>query len=306
MGWRVVDCTNLQGSVRSERGAIVVSTNDGVEVRFPVEELAVVLFGVNTRFTSGTIHRLIGAGVTVLFCDWRGVPQGGAYEWSDHTRVGARQLAQAASTAPKKKSLWAGLIRAKINAQVTVLDWAGAPESKLLKSLARDVRSGDPGNVEGHAARVYWSALFPGEEFVREPGSGFGRNACLDYGYMIVRGFGIRAVLAAGLNPALGVFHKGRSNPFNLVDDLIEPFRPVIDAAVLELSEDATPHQPETKRALVEAATTTYDAAGLTVPTVFEKLAQSVGRYFEGEISRVAVPKWIGPSLALQSSADDG
>jgi CRISP-associated protein Cas1 len=97
------------------------------------------------------------------------------------------------------------------------------------------VRSGDPSNIEAQAAKHYWRSLF-GKGFARDP-DGDGLNSLLNYGYAVLRAATARAVVATGLHPSLGVFHRNPRNSFQLVDDLMEPYRPVIDGAVHELWE---------------------------------------------------------------------
>ncbi len=106
----------------------------------------------------------------------------------------------------------------------------------------------------------------------------------------------MRAVLAAGLAPALGVFHRGRGNAFALADDLIEPFRPAIDEVALQLPPTASPSDRPVKQLLVAAASQRFDRDGHGIPTVAEALAQSFGRYVEGDIERLNVLSWQGPS----------
>jgi CRISPR-associated protein Cas1 len=118
---------------------------------------------------------------------------------------------------------------------------------------------------------------------------------------MVLRGIGIRAVLGAGLSPVLGLFHHGRSNAFNLVDDLIEPFRPAIDWSVAQLDADMSPAHPSVKAALVAAANQPFSSDGSTVPTTLLDLAQRLGRYFEGDIDQLAVPSWSGPASTEKS-----
>lgn len=298
--WRVIDLTQLEGEIRSERGAISI-VRDGVEVaRLPVAELAVVLIGQKVRFHAGAMHRLVSADVAVLFCDWRGVPESGAYAWSDHGRVGARHRAQADVSLPRQKNAWGRLIKAKVRGQSRVLCNLGLSGAGELASLSEQVRSGDPANIEARAARIYW-ASYLGRGEKRSPGAGalFGPNACLDYGYAVLRGHGVRAVLAAGLSPALGLFHRGRSNMFNLVDDLIEPFRPCIDEAAWQLGPTASPSDKAAKKLLVEAASHPFTPDGLTVPSVLTDLAQQLGRYFEGDVDKLDVPAWVGPITAV-------
>ncbi|MBF1736405.1 MAG: type II CRISPR-associated endonuclease Cas1, partial [Trueperella pyogenes] len=225
------------------------------------------------------------------------IPEGGCYSWSDHGRVAARHRAQAEVSLPRKKNAWARLIRAKIEGQASVLKNLKIRGSGELLALADQVRSGDPGNVEAQAARLYWSRAL-GKGVGRQPAAGqlIGANACLDYGYSVLRGHLMRAVLAAGLAPALGVFHRGRGNAFALADDLIEPFRPAIDEVALQLPPTASPSDRPVKQLLVSAASQRFDGDGHGIPAVAEALAQSFGQYVEGDVDRLNVLSWQGPS----------
>ncbi len=301
--WRVVDCSAAEGQLRSARGQLVIHRDaDGIETPVPVQDLGVLLVGPKMRLSAGAMHRALDAGVAVLFTDWRGVPEGGAYDWTSHTRVGARQLAQVSVSLPRRKNAWGRIVRAKIFGQAHNLAARAPGQAAELRSLARAVRSGDPENTEARAARIYWSALFD-QDFVRMPREGTGWNSCLDYGYGVLRGLGIKAVLAAGLIPAIGLFHRGRSNAFNLVDDLIEPYRPAIDDTVVGLSASASVADPATKQALVAAATQRFEDDGAGIGTSLVRLAQQLGRYCEGDIARLPVPAWQGP---VGEGEDDG
>lgn len=254
-----------------------------------------VLIGSRTSITATALHYLTKHDVVTLAVDWRSVPFAGIYPWGDHGRVAARHLAQAALSKPRRKNAWMQLVKAKILGQAATLDpvnWRGADR---LRELAKSVRSGDPANTEGTAARIYWGRLFPRQSgFMRRPESGDNLNGMLNYGYTVLRGYAIRAVVAAGLSPPLGVFHRGRANYFNLVDDLIEPFRPAVDWVVAELGIEADLESQEVRHTLVAAATQPFGDAGYGIPTVLESLAQSFGRYVEGEVARLKVPIWEG------------
>lgn len=295
--WRVVDLCTFEGNLRAVRGGVEVCPEEGVSTVLPVAELAVVLIGMKVNLSAAVLHRLSEADVAVLFCDWRGIPEGGCYSWSDHGRVAARHRAQAEVSVPRKKNAWARLVRAKIEGQASVLENLKIRGSGELLALADQVRSGDPGNVEAQAARLYWSRTL-GRGVGRQPAAGqlIGANACLDYGYAVLRGHLMRAVLAAGLAPALGVFHRGRGNAFALADDLIEPFRPAIDEVALPLPATASPSDRGVKQLLVAAASQRFDVDGHGIPAVAEALAQSFGRYIEGDIDRLQVVSWQGPS----------
>ena len=295
--WRVIDLCGFEGELRSRRGGVEVCPGEGMPTTIPVAEVAVILVGMRVALSGAVLHRLAEADVAVLFCDWRGIPEGGCYSWSDHGRVAARHRAQAEVSLPRKKNAWARLVRAKIEGQASVLENLKIRGSGELLALADQVRSGDPGNVEAQAARLYWLRAL-GKGVGRQPAAGqlIGANACLDYGYSVLRGHLMRAVLTAGLAPALGVFHRGRGNAFALADDLIEPFRPAIDEVALQLPPTASPSDRPVKQLLVAAASQRFDGDGHGIPAVAEALAQSFGRYVEGDIDRLNVLSWQGPS----------
>ena len=133
---------------------------------------------------------------------------------------------QAAISEPKRKRAWQKIVQAKIENQAQLLKNIGV-KSHSLTRLIRKVKSGDPENVEAQAARFYWQKLF-GDGFRRnrrDPGL----NAALNYVYTVVRACVARGVSSAGLHPSFSLHHKNPQNPLNLVDDLIEPFRPIAD-----------------------------------------------------------------------------
>lgn len=131
--------------------------------------------------------------------------------------------------------------------------------------MIKEVRSNDTTNVEAQAARVYWQALFPpkGEfKFKRSPGERKPPNAFLDYGYTVLRAAIARALVGAGLMPAIGVHHSNRSNAFCLADDLIEPLRPMIDRRVGELIQSGNKYlDQQTKACLLLTLTATVTIA---------------------------------------------
>lgn len=291
--WQVADFSAFSGEITSGKGKITVRSEQGVQ-EVPVADLAMVLVGVNTKLTSGVLHRLLGKDISVLFCDWRGVPIGGAYPWANHSRVGARQIAQADLSMPRKKNAWARVVKAKVLGQARVLEKLDLLGYKQLVNFSRQIKSGDSTNIEARAAKFYWSCLF-GANFRRFPQLQLGDvNSFLDYGYAVLRGHAMNAALSAGLAPALGIFHHGRSNPFNLVDDLIEPFRPAIDYQVASFPAGATLQDPEVKKALVAATGSIFSAQRLSVPAEMQALAQRFGRYCENEEKNFIVHHWVG------------
>ncbi|MCL2803899.1 MAG: type II CRISPR-associated endonuclease Cas1 [Micrococcales bacterium] len=290
-GWRVLDCTAARGAIDADRGLITIATADGQVDRVPVDDLAILLLGTGFTITSGAMHRLAGYDAVVVLCDWAGNPKSVMTPWSSHSRIAQRQIAQAGLSPADRAETWGRLVRAKIVGQAATLGTTKPRFASRLEGMAQDVRPGDPNNTEGAAARFYWSHLWA-KDFRRDTDGGDRINALLNYGYGILRGHGIRAVLGAGLIGAVGVAHSHRANPFNLVADLMEPFRPAIDFAVVHLPPYSSLKKVETKALLAEACFNAFTPGGPSVAAEFESLAQRFGRFAEGEADQLDVTAW--------------
>lgn len=178
------------------------------------------------------------------------------------------------------KRLWADIVRAKIRRQGWALARAGQPSGAFAR-LARLVRAGDPDNLEAQAARRYWPLLF-GSEFRRDA-DGSGVNALLNYGYAVLRSATARAIAAAGLHPGLGIFHRHPQNAMPLADDLMEPFRPLFDLSVRELTdtgvlEVTSEAKRELAAVLLHEEQTTFGSTPLS--TCLIRLAASLAESF--------------------------
>ena len=148
--WRVIDCTDLDGSISYERGRMRVVKNDTGEcVDVPLAQIAVVLLGLHVRCSAAVLHEMARYGVSVMLCDWRGVPDAALHAWTDMpTTVTTRQLAQSNMSLPRKKSAWARIVQMKIRGQAACLDSSKLEGGGLLRGIAASVRSGDPSNCE--------------------------------------------------------------------------------------------------------------------------------------------------------------
>src|SRR5690606_38070558 len=136
---------------------------------------------------------------------------------------------------PLAKQVWANIVRRKVENQARCLDLTNRKGSERLYSYSRRVRSGDPENLEGQAAAEYFRRLI-GTSFTRKQESW--TNSALDYGYAVLRGGIARGLVAHGFHPGIGIFHDSEQNAFNLADDVIEPFRPIVDLFVAVKSPD--------------------------------------------------------------------
>ena len=151
-------------------------------------------------------------GCILVVCDEFHIPSGYLSPLEGHSTQGERTREQVVASIPTKKSIWKQLVKSKILNQAAVLKSRGIEEHQRLLNLADEVRSGDPDNREGIAARIYWSALL-GEEFIRER-DGVPPNALFNYAYAILRASVTRSIIASGLSPKLGVQHQNKYNPF--------------------------------------------------------------------------------------------
>ncbi|MCX7492877.1 type II CRISPR-associated endonuclease Cas1 [Corynebacterium sp. P6129] len=304
-GWRILDFTQFEGSICYRRGRLIVQKDGESEnVSVPLTQVAVILIGNQTSISGAVLTKLSEYDIALLVSNWRNIPLAGVMPWREHTRIGARQRAQSELSLPRRKSAWSRIVRAKILGQAATIAAFSSAASAELFELAKTVRSGDPENIEAQAARRYWHAISQQHKgFRREPGGGGGGlNSCLDYAYTVLRGHGIRAAVSAGLSGTLAVFHRGRDNPFALVDDLIEPFRPAVDAYVLDsgVQSGIDLALPEVRGELVAAVDATFRRTGETIPTVLTSFSQEYGLYVEGQRKTLEVPVWRGDVRASE------
>lgn len=211
---------------------LVVKFEEGTRT-FACEDIGVlVLQHPAISLSAAALNALLESGAVVVICGENRLPTGMLLPTVTHTELVPRMMAQMAAPLPARKRLWQAIIKAKIAEQAVRLD---EPYRRRLMRLSQSVKSGDLENLEGQAARIYWAARFP-EQYAggdkRDPESASFFNSALNYGYAIVRAATARALISAGMQPALGVFHRGRSNPFCLADDVMEPLRPMVDDCV--------------------------------------------------------------------------
>lgn len=199
----------------------------------PIEDLGfVVLDNPRITITQALVAALMENKVAVVACDSAHMPTGLMLPLSGNTLQSKIFRAQAEISLPLKKQLWRQIVCAKIQNQRRILECEGLNPG-VLGELANAVKSGDSENCEGQAAAYYWKTLFPMlPSFVRSR-EGKPPNNLLNYGYAVLRAIVARAIVSAGLHPTLGIFHRNQYNAYCLADDLMEPYRPFVDKAVL-------------------------------------------------------------------------
>lgn len=305
---RIVEVADDRRHLFLHRGFMVVQETGGERQELgqvPLDDIAAVIANAHgLSYTNNLLVALAERGAPFVLCAANHNAVGMLLPIAGNFEQSRRIEAQIAASQPVHKRLWAAVVRAKLEQQAAALEAAGAPSAPLA-ALVRKVKSGDPENMEAQGARRYWGLLF-GKDFRRDQ-QGDGLNALLNYGYTILRSAMARAIIAAGLHPSIGLHHSHDNNAMRLVDDLMEPFRPVADLKVWQLWRNNEQHvTPDTKRALVH---TLYDdmqsSAGATpVMVCMQKLATSVAQAYLGQRDRLDLPL-PGLPLALASALQD-
>ena len=253
MGWRILQITK-PCKLHIQNKQFVYDPVEGDALKLPLEDISVIILeNKQISLNNALISELAENDIVLFSCNDSHLPSGVYFPFHNHSRYSETAWQQVEITAPFKKRLWQDIVKAKINNQADCLDILNRPNASKLREIAKLVQSGDSKNSEAFAANLYWKSLF--ETFNRSDESDM-RNAALNYGYAIVRGCVARSVVGAGLLPCFGLHHANKLNPFNLVDDLMEPFRPFVDYMVFKLNfEKSIELTPESKNKIVEVLT---------------------------------------------------
>lgn len=230
MSWRVIVITK-RAKLDLQLGKMVVRSDETVKI--VLSEISTILIeSTAVSLTTSLIAELAKREIKVIFCDEKRNPSCelvnyyGGHDTSNKVR---RQIAWKQST---KEAVWTEIVTEKIRKQKELLEASGKEEAALLASYLREIVWNDETNREGHAAKVYFNALF-GLDFTRTEDNFI--NAALNYGYSIILSAFTREVVVNGYITQLGLFHDNMFNQFNLASDLMEPFRILVDREVTEM-----------------------------------------------------------------------
>ncbi|UOO83179.1 type II CRISPR-associated endonuclease Cas1 [Uruburuella testudinis] len=251
MSWRSL-LIREGGKLSLQKQQMLIQQN-GQAYTVPLEDIAVIVIeSPETVLTAPLLSALALNGITLLTCDEQFLPCGQWLPYAQYHRQLKTLKLQLNASEPQKKQLWQAIVRQKICNQAQTADESGNDlAAKRLRAMAAAVKSGDTGNMEAQAAALYFQAVF-GNRFKRWQESEI--NSHLNYGYAVLRAAIARALVQYGWLPALGLFHKSELNPFNLADDFIEPYRPLVDLMVWQLHDQGrlnTELTPAAKKILV-------------------------------------------------------
>ncbi|MCK6449402.1 MAG: type II CRISPR-associated endonuclease Cas1 [Alphaproteobacteria bacterium] len=304
---RIIEIAEDGRHLAVDRGFMTVST-DGAELgRVPLDDIGAVIVNAHgCTYSNNLIVRLAERGAGVVVCGANHSPVAWLWPVVAHHAQRSRIESQIVAGKPLAKRLWQRVVQQKIRLQGATLAALGRDGAGGFDLMARRVGSGDPENMEAQAARRYWPLLF-GADFRRDREAP-GANSMLNYGYAVLRSATARAVCGAGLHPAIGISHKSEDLP--LADDLMEPFRPMVDLLVARAADMG--HESVTKEikrylASVAALDLQTERGRTPLYTCVERLAQSLAAAFASGKPDLEFPLAPLPLdlPALPASADD-
>ena len=227
MGWRIVHV---------KEGDLLRLRLDNLEVRkkdnkvyIPLTDITmVVLEGNRTTITTKLLSSFSQNNIGLVICDDKYLPVGIYLPYGQYHHYSKRVILQAGWTQDQKGLIWQNVIGQKMNNQLEYAKLCGVEEERLelMQDLITNLTIGDVTNREGHVAKVYFDSLY-GKSFTRDDDNLI--NFAMNFGYAILRSCMARIVVGNGLVTMLGIFHRNEFNSFNLVDDLMEPYRPLMD-----------------------------------------------------------------------------
>lgn len=301
MVWRSV-MISKPAKLRREHYSLAIEQEKTAFV--PFEDIAVIV--LNHREITLT-HPVLSAcgeyGISLFSIGETHHPNGVFLPFLAHSRATRWLRFQLDIPRPLAKQVWASIVRRKISNQAVCLKFSGGDGHMQLERYANRVRSGDSERMESQAAALYFTKLF-GKDFQRKEERWV--NSALDYGYAILRGTIARGLVAHGLQPSIGLFHASEQNAFNLADDLIEPFRPLVD---LYVAKHQRPNDaklgPEDKASLVELLNVdvSMPRGVMSALAAIEHTVESLARIYENGLEApLELPTIIGLRQHIRDS----
>lgn len=232
----------------------IIIYKEDYDYTIPLPDISLIIAdGLNSSITTRLLASLAEYNICLLICDHTHTPCGIYSSFNGHFRASKMLSKQINWDIATKDSFWQSIIIRKIDNQKQILELYNCEERAigLLESYINEVDLGDRTNREGLSAKVYFTALF-GKHFTRDKDSKDIINAGLNYGYAIIRAYISRVCVGHGLVCMLGIHHKNEYNAFNLVDDLMEPFRPFVDYVVHKKMRDTLFMKLENRLELID------------------------------------------------------
>ena len=264
----------------------------------PIEDIGVLIIDhQQITITQALITKLLSNNVALITCDNTHHPTGLLLNLDGHTLQSAKFQAQVEASVPLKKQLWQQTVTSKINNQAAMLESIRIP-AKNLRNWANEVKSGDSDNHEAVAAAYYWKNIFPDFLEFKRYREGPPPNNLLNYGYAILRAIVARSIVASGMLPTLGIFHKNQYNAYCLADDMMEPYRPFVDKLVVNivnLNGKFLELTPAMKKDLLNlpAIDVIINEEKSPLMVAVQKTTASLAKCFEGKQRKILYPEFV-------------
>lgn len=229
MSWRSV-VVSSSAKLDYQMGYLVVR-KDTIQKVHLSEIGLLIIESTAVSLTAALLSELVKHKIKVIFCDEKRNPSSELIAYYGSHDTSAKIRKQIAWSEETKASIWTEIVAEKIRKQRENLIYFGCSEEMVLNGYLEELEFGDVTNREGHAAKVYFNAIF-GKDFSRT--SDCNINAALNYGYSIILSSFNREIVSNGYLTQIGLFHDNMFNPYNLASDLMEPFRIIIDRFVKE------------------------------------------------------------------------
>ncbi len=277
------------------RGFLVVKHENEVLGQVPLDDIGVLLISSQSAsFSKNILNALAERNCITVLCGNNYNPQSLIIPIVSNCLQSKIIKNQITASEPLKKRIWQQLVIKKIKNQALTLDYCHINSTKL-NLIATTVKSGDADNREAYAAKLYWQSLF-GKDFKRDREAP-GINSLLNYGYAIIRSAMARSIVCAGLMPALGLHHENNLNPFCLVDDMMEIYRPIVDLFVYNITKGGeSTLNPETKKMLANLllVKVQFNEENTQLVQSMHYLANSYVKALEFKKPVIELPVWEG------------
>lgn len=291
MGFRNIKIdSHVKLSIKNQQ----LNIETDISRHIPLEDInCIIIENQSVTVSAYLLQKMADMGIAIFFCDEKHLPNAVLLPIVRHSRHFKILKYQMEAGKPLQKRLWQQIVVQKIRNQALCLAYLELDGAEELMKMCREVQSGDRTHVEAKAAAFYFKSLY---------GLGFSRgndhiiNSALNYGYAIVRGLIARSIVCYGLEPSIGVFHHSELNNFNLADDMIEPFRPLVDLYVsrnYDIAESDSDLTPERKRGIFGIINYDMDMKGekRIISNCIDMLVASYSSALQGKRSDLELPE---------------
>ncbi len=264
----------------------------------PIEDIGIVVADhQQITMTQSVITSLQDNNAVIIWCGSNHMPVSMSLPISANDTYSEKVRYQIEASEPLKKQLWKQTIVAKIQNQSKLLKHLGHKTLHIDKMIPR-VNSGDPENYEGQAAAIYWQLLLDSYDVTRGRYDG-GPNALFNYGYAILRAVIARNLVGSGCLPVLGIHHTNKYNPYCLADDIMEPYRPIVDHYIMEYLSTMDTYEgtltKEDKSYLLNIPVLDIEIQGKTSPLMVgaQRTTASLVKCYKGEVRKILYPELL-------------